>query len=128
MTAEQLLKELSKLRGDLIDMINAPNPTPLTKMSETAVSISILNEMLGEKVIVAKQKQLEAEEEWHDKLYVEDEDGKMPAVTHVEREIRNKTRLDRARYDLLKTRHDDIWKVISMCQSHLSAEKNERTT
>lgn len=127
MTAEQILKQLSELRQELIDMINSPNPTPLSEMSELAVKISVLNEMLGEKVVVAKQKQLEAEEHWHNELYQEDENGKLPSITSIEREIRNKTRLDRARYDLLKMRHDDIWKVISMCQSHLSAEKNERS-
>lgn len=121
MTHDEIIAQLNDQRKVLVGLLGNKNPVSPSIISEVALKLSVLNEMLGDHMAKLKLDQLYAEKEAYEKS--------LSAEKSVSR-AKEKSRLDSAKeryeYERVYTKHQDIWKLISVAQTHINAERDEQ--
>ena len=118
MTIEQVYKQIDEQRAVLIKLLNQAKVNPISpqRLSDVCMKLGILNEVLGGFVADLKKAQLDKEADV------------LQAALSVGTSVTGANSLSRTqsaqeRYEFMKadTRHSDLWKLISMAQSHIRA-------
>lgn len=123
MSPEKVLEQIDEQRTILIKMLNMAKKTPLppNRLSDVCTKLAILNGLLGGFVAQLKSEQLVAEREAYDRA--KKAGG---SDTKAIAESRWGTIKERERFTKIETAHKDLWKLISMAQSHIRAEGQEQ--
>ena len=118
MTIEQVYKQIDEQRAVLIKLLNQAKVNPISpqRLSDVCMKLGILNEVLGGFVADLKKAQLDKEADV------------LQAALSVGTSVTGANSLSRTqsaqeRYEFMKAdiRHSDLWKLISMAQSHIRA-------
>ena len=122
-TIDKVYAQIDEQRGVLIQLLNMARKTPIAPnmLSDVCMKLSILNEMLGEYLSVFKTAQIDAEQ-----VIFQAAKDEGVSDTGASTKARMGTARERAQYEKAKTKHDDLWKLISMAQTHIRAEGEER--
>lgn len=120
---ENVYKQIDEQRAVLVTLLNQSrsNPIPPNRLSDVCMKLSILNELLGGFIAELKANQLNKEKEEYTKAI---SDGK--TATFASSNSRLNSIDERQAYEMAFTRHKDLWNLISMAQTHIRAEGEER--
>lgn len=94
---------------------------PPNRISDIATKLAILNELLGGHLARLKEEQILAEKEAFDKARTAG-----ATVTQAQLDARAGSASARRKYDEVDIKHSDLWKLISMAQTHIRAEGQEQ--
>lgn len=121
MDIKQIYAQIEEQRAILVQLLNSRNPVSPNKLSDVCTKLAILNGLLGDKLPALKMVQLEAERTQYllsKKTGVSD--------TGANATARINTVTERNDYETADIKHSDLWKLISMAQSHIRAVGDER--
>jgi hypothetical protein len=122
-TINEIYVQIEEQRSVLIELLNISRTTPISpsRLSDVCMKLAVLNEMLGSFISELKAVQLEAEKQ----AYL---NAKASGVsdTGANNMARLNTIDERQNYEKAFTKHRDLWSLISMAQSHIRAEGDER--
>jgi hypothetical protein len=120
---EQVYNQIDEQRALLIKLLNQSSKSPISpaRLSDVCVKLAILNELLGGFIPELKQAQLEAEKA----AFTTAKDDKK-SDTAAKEMARWQTHKERRAFEEADVKHSDLWKLISMAQSHIRAEGEER--
>lgn len=123
MTPQKVFTQIEEQRNVLISMLNMSkkNPIPPNRLSDVCMKLAILNELLGGFLPDLKMKQIEAEKAAFKKAR---DDG--ASATEAKEASRTKSAKARKDFEEVDIKHSDLWKLISMAQSHIRAEGQEQ--
>lgn len=123
MTVKEVLDQIDEQRTVLIKLVNraSKNPVPPNKLSDVGIKLSTLNELLGGHLAKLKRQQIEKEREIFNAAKAE---GKTDTAANAA--ARFGTVKERYAFETVDNKHSDLWKLISMFQSHIRAEGEER--
>lgn len=123
MKLESIYKQIDEQREALVRLLNISkkNPIPPNRLSDVCMKLSILNELLGGHIPELKAKQLEKERKVFEEVR---DDGK--SATEAREAARHQSSQERFVFEKADTKHSDLWKLISMAQSHIRAEGQEQ--
>lgn len=123
MNIEQVYAQIEEQRDILVKLLNSKNPVSPNKLSDVCVKLAILNGLLGDRIPGLKVSQLNAEKI----AYINAIDSGAN-VTAANSQVRLRTIKKREAYETADIKHADLWKLISMAQSHIRAVGDERKT
>lgn len=123
MTIQQVYSQIDEQRRILIVLLNRSTNTPVAPnlLSDVCMKLAILNELLGGFVVDLKYAQLEAE-----KVAFQIAKDEGASDTGATQTARLQTSKERHAYEKASVKHKDLWSLISMAQSHIRAENEER--
>lgn len=123
MTVQEILEQIDQQRTVLIKLVNraSKNPVPPNKLSDVGIKLSTLNELLGGHLARLKRQQIEKEREVFNQAKAE---GRSDTAAYTA--ARFGAIKERHAYEVVDQKHSDLWKLISMAQSHIRAEGEER--
>ncbi len=123
MTITDIYQQLEEQQQVLVKLLNASARTPVApnQLSDVCTKLSILNGLLGSYIPILKEKQLDKEQFVYLAAINEEK-----SATAANNEARIQSRAERKDHDIAKIKHDDLWKLISMAQSHIRALNDER--
>jgi hypothetical protein len=121
MDIDNVYKQIDEQRSVLIALLNQAKKNPISpnRLSDVCMKLSILNELLGGFVADLKRDQLDKEAELYDQY-------SSKSATYANNMARIGSKDERYRFMKADTKHSDLWKLISMAQSHIRAEGEER--
>jgi hypothetical protein len=123
MELDNLYIAIEKQRNKLINMLNLDVPVPPDHLSEVCMKLAILNEMLGDHIPKLKGGQLDAEKAYYDAAKAMESSDTGASST-----ARLASKKERAEFMKADIKHSDLWKLISMAQSHIKALTVERSS
>lgn len=120
---DDVYAQIDEQRAVLINLLNISRKSPISpsRLSDVCMKLSILNELLGGFLSELKGKQLDREAE----LFKEAKDSGS-SDTGANAHARINSVEERKAFDKADVKHSDLWKLISMAQSHIRAEGEER--
>lgn len=121
MKIEQIYAQIEEQRDILVKLLNAKNPVSPNKLSDVCVKLAILNGLLGDNIPGLKQDQVLAEKI----VYTTAKKGGL-SDTGANAVARQDTSVERYNFETADIKHSDLWKLISMAQSHIRAVGDER--
>lgn len=123
MNLDQTYVQIEEQRDILVKLLNqsAKNPVSPNKLSDVCTKLAILNGLLGDKIPGLKVAQLEAEKSIYNAHIAAGD-----SATAANAAVRTNTIQARLAYETADTKHSDLWKLISMAQSHIRAVGDER--
>jgi hypothetical protein len=119
---EQVYEQIDEQRAVLVKLLNQAknNPIAPNKLSDVCMKLAILNELLGGFVADLKQAQLLKEQEISNSGKALDLSA--TAITNL---MRTGSIEERYAFDKADIKHSDLWKLISMAQSHIRSTADE---
>lgn len=108
-----IYSQIDEQREVLVQLLNAKNPIAPTRLSEVCMKLSILNELLGDHLADLKSKQLNKEKQVYGTAIAG------MSATAANTASRHDSIEERQAYERAYIRHTDLWKLISMAQTHI---------
>ena len=116
----QIYTKIDEQRALLANLMASDNPVAPNQLSEVCVKLAVLNELLGGFLPVLKEAQLTKEAA----IYKQTK-ALNGTDTRANAESRLGTLVERKEFETADIKHSDLWKVISMAQSHIKALSTE---
>lgn len=120
---DDVYAQIDEQRAVLINLLNISRKTPISpsRLSDVCMKLSILNELLGGFLSELKGAQLDKESELFQAAKSEGASDTGAIST-----ARMNSVAERKAFEKADIKHTDLWKLISMAQSHIRAEGEER--
>jgi trans-aconitate methyltransferase len=124
MTINEVYGQIDEQRGVLVNLLNMAKKNPISpnRLSDVCMKLGILNELLGGFVPDLKMAQLAKEEE----MFKDAKENLKKSDTAAKELARWGSKAERLAFEKADMKHTDLWKLISMAQSHIRAEGEER--
>lgn len=122
-TLQGVYDQIDEQRSVLIKLLNMSKKNPISpnQLSDVCMKLSILNELLGGFLADLKLAQLASEAQ----IFGTAKEGGA-SDTGATSQARLGSVIERAEYEKAEVKHSDLWKLISMAQTHIRAEGEER--
>lgn len=121
MEITQVYVQIEEQRDILVKLLNSRNPVSPNKLSDVCTKLAILNGLLGDFIPGLKMAQLDGEKAIY-QAHIDAGDS----ATAANSAARTHTIQVRRDFETADIKHSDLWKLISMAQSHIRAVGDER--